>query len=100
MPTVAALARNGRRTLIVAGYAAEVVVLRAVLDAIVAGYRALRRGFHRQQVRAKRRGPHFGRWSKLGHFLLRVRPAARLTPDFFHPPGTETIAALQTLLRH
>lgn len=98
-PTAAALARSGRRTLVIAGFATEAVVLQAALDAIAAGYTV----FHAVDA--------MGSPSARGEeAALRVMERAGATPtsvlglatrlvnDFVGSPGAETFAAIQPLL--
>lgn len=99
-PTTAALARTGRKTLVVAGYAAEVVVLQAVLDAITAGYTVHYVVDAIGSKSARTEDAAFREMERAGALPTSVLSmTTRLTPDFFHSPGSETFAALQTLLR-
>lgn len=98
-PTAAKLAANGRKTLIVAGFAAEVVVLQAVLDAVKEGYEvqyvadAIGGLSARTEASALRQAELAGAVPTSVVSLV-----ARLTPDFFHSPGSETFAAIGPLL--
>ncbi len=99
-PTTAALARAGRKTLVIAGYAAEVVVLQAVLDAIAAGYRVHYVVDAIGSMSARTEEAAFREMEGAGAMPTSVLSlTTRLTPDFFHAPGSETFAALQVLLR-
>lgn len=98
-PTAKALAANGRKTLFIAGYAAEVVVLQSALDAIAAGYTvyyvvdAIGGRSERTEDAA------FREMERAGAIPASVISlVTRMTPDFFHAPGSEAFAALQPLL--
>lgn len=98
-PTATALGAHGRRTLIVAGFAAEVVVLQATLDAIGAGYEvqcavdAIGGLSERTEAAALRHAELAG---AVPTSVLSL--TTRLTPDFFRAPGSKTFAALRPLL--
>jgi nicotinamidase-related amidase len=98
-PTVEALAASGRRTLVIAGFAAEVVVLHAALDAIAAGYTvftvvdAIGSQSERTEAAALREMERAG---AVPTSVLSL--TTRLAPDFDIPPGSQTFAALRPLL--
>jgi nicotinamidase-related amidase len=98
-PTVAALARSNRKTLVIAGYATEGAVEQAALDAIAAGYTVL------HAVDA------MGSFSQRGEdAALRTIEAAGSTPtsvlslatrlvhDFITPQGGQIYKAIMPLL--
>jgi len=97
--TVAKLASNKRKTLIVAGFAAEVVVVQTVLDALKAGYEiqyvidAVGGLSERTEAAALRHAQLVGAVP-----TSVVSLTTRMTPDFFHAPGSETFKAIQPLL--
>lgn len=97
--TVDAIASNGRKTLIVAGYAAEVVVLQTVLDALNSGYNvqfvvdAIGGLSERTEAAALRQMELAG---AIPTSVVSI--TSRMTPDFFHSPGSETFAAIMPLL--
>lgn len=100
LPTTAALARTGRKTLVIAGYAAEVVVVQAVVDAVVAGYTVHYVVDAIGSKSARTEDAAFREMELAGALPTSVLSlTTRLTPDFFHAPGSETFAALQVLLR-
>lgn len=99
-PTTQALALTGRKTLVIAGYAAEVVVLQAVLDAIAAGYTVHYIVDAIGSKSARTEDAAFREMEAAGALPASVLSlTTRLTPDFFHAPGSQTFAALQTILR-
>ena len=96
--TVAALKASGRKTLVVAGFATEVVTLHAVLGAVGAGYRVLvpvdaDGGMSEAtEAAAIRRIERAG-----GETTSVVSVVTMLAPDFSTSPGADTFAALQKL---
>nr|WP_285016868.1 isochorismatase family protein [Novosphingobium sp. fls2-241-R2A-195] len=92
--------QTGRKTLVISGYAAEVVVLQAVLDAVAAGYTVHYVVDAIGSKSARTEEAAFREMEEAGAIPTSVLSlTTRLTPDFFHSPGSETFAALQTLLR-
>lgn len=97
--TVSALASNGRKTLIVAGFAAEVVVLQTVLDAVGAGYKvqyvtdAIGGLSERTEATALHQAELAG-----GVPTSVVSLTTRMAPDIFHSPGSEAFSAIVPLL--
>lgn len=97
--TVAAIAGHRRRILVIAGFAAEVVVLQAALDALAAGYEvyfvtdAIGSQFERTEAAAFREMEMAGAkpTSVLGF-------ATRMVPDFVGTPGKQVFAALKPVL--
>ncbi|USI71520.1 isochorismatase family protein [Sphingomonas morindae] len=95
----AALAASGRRTLVIAGYSTDAVVLFAALDALAAGYRvvialdACGSRSSRSEAAALRRLERAG--ATVGSVLGTVMGFA---PDFGEPPGSELFAIIQSLL--
>jgi hypothetical protein len=96
--TVSALDSNGRRTLVIAGFASEVVVLHAALDALEAGYTvqlpldvvgSLSERTENAAIRQIERagGITTSLWSLV----------SRLEPDFQKPPGLDVFKAMQSL---
>jgi hypothetical protein len=97
-PTADALARNGRRFLIVAGFSAEVVVLHAVLDALEAGYEVhvpvdtVGSRSARTESAVLRQMDRAGAVTTSIHTVL-----TRLEPDLSQPPGSAVMTALKGL---
>lgn len=97
--TAAKLASNKRKTLIIAGFAAEVVVIQTILDAIKLGYNiqyvvdAVGGLSERTETAALRHAQLVGAIP-----TSVVSLTTRLTPDFFKQPGSETFKAIQPLL--
>lgn len=97
--TASALASTGRKTLILAGFAAEVVVLQTVLDAVEAGYKvqyvvdAVGGLSERTEDTALRQAELAG-----GVPTTVVSLTTRMTPDLFQFPGSEAFAAIRPLL--
>lgn len=97
--TADALAATGRKTLIVAGFASEVMVLQTVLDAVKASYSveyvadAVGSQSERTEAAAFR---HMELAGAVPTSVLSL--TTRMAPDFFHPPGSDAFAALQPLL--
>ena len=98
--TAAALAAANRKTLVIAGFSAEGAVLQSVLDGIEFGYiveyvvDAVGGHSDRTEAAAFR---HMERAGAIPTSVLSL--TTRLAPDFFHPPGSETFAALKPLLQ-
>jgi hypothetical protein len=96
--TAAALKGTGRKTLVISGFASEVVVLHAALDAIGAGYSvqlpldAVGGMSERTESAALRQIERAGGVATSVWSLI-----SRLEPDFQHPPGSEAFAAMQPL---
>ena len=97
--TVAALRRSGRRTLAIAGFAAEVVVLQAALDGLANGYRvfvvtdAIGSQSDRTEAAAFREMEQAG--AEPTSVLSFV---TRLVRDFVGDPGKRVFVAMQPLL--
>lgn len=98
--TVAALARNNRKTLIVSGFAAEAVVLQAALDAIAAGYRtyyvvdAIGSQSDRTEAAA------FSEMDRAGAIATSTLSlTTRLVPDFVGTPGAAVFRALGPVMK-
>lgn len=96
--TAAALARHKRTTLIVAGFAAEVVVLHAALDGLQAGYQV--------QVPVDAIGSRSNRTesavidqiNRAGGVATSIMTVmTRLEPELTRPPGSDVLAALKVL---
>ena len=97
--TQAAIEGHRRRILVIAGFAAEVVVLQAALDAIVAGHEvyfvtdAIGSQFERTEAAAFREMEAAGaRPTSVLSFVT------RLVPDFVGTPGKQVFAALKPVL--
>lgn len=96
--TVRTLSAQGRRTLVIAGFTAEVVVLQAALDAIAAGYvvyyvvDAVGSRSERTEAAAFRQIELAG-----GQPCSVMSLSTRLAPDFFRAPGSDVFATLQVL---
>lgn len=96
--TVQALARHGRRTIVLAGFATEVVVLHAALDALAAGYAvqapldAIGGMAERTEQAAIRQIEHAGGVTTSIWTLV-----SRVEPDFQNSPGREAFLAMQQL---
>lgn len=94
--TVAALAGNDRSALVIAGFASEVVVLHAALDALKAGYQvevpldAVGSMTHRTEKAAIRQIERAGGVTTSIWTLV-----SRLEPDFQASPGREVFNAMQ-----
>lgn len=98
-PTVAALSATARRTLVIAGYAAEAVVLQSALDALAAGYQVLYVVDAVGSQSARTEGAAFRDIEAAGAVPTSVLSlATRLVNDFITSPGKEVFAALQPLL--
>jgi len=98
--TAQALAKSGRRVLVIAGYAAEVAVLHAALDAIAAGYTVyfIVDGIGSPSPRTE--AATFRELELAGAIPTSVLSlTTRLAPDFSSPPGSETFAALDPILK-
>ncbi|MDR6774084.1 isochorismatase family protein [Azospirillum sp. BE72] len=97
--TADAIAASGRRTLVIAGFAAEGVVLQTALDALNSGYRvqlavdAIGGLTQRSEDAALRHAEFVGAVP-----TSVVSLATRMTPDLFHTPGSEVFAAIMPLL--
>lgn len=93
-----ALAASGRKTLVIAGFATEVVVLHAVTGAIEAGYRVLvpvdacGGMSERRETAALRQIEVFG-----GEVTSIVTLATALAPDFTTELGKQMFATIQEL---
>jgi hypothetical protein len=96
--TVTALARNERETVLIAGFATEVVVVHAALGAIERGYKVavpvdVCSGMsERTEAAAVRQIEAAG-----GITSSVVWLATALTPEFGQPPGAQVFEALQKL---
>lgn len=98
--TVQAITRSGRRTIVMAGYAAEVAVLHAALDAIAAGYMVYYVVDCIGSPSPRTEAAAFRELDLAGAIPTSVLSlTTRLAPDFFHPPGSETFAALAPILK-
>ncbi|WP_261502457.1 isochorismatase family protein [Acidovorax bellezanensis] len=95
---VARLAANRRKTLVIAGFTAEVAVLQAAIDGIAAGYTvqvpldAIGSRSERTEAPAIRQIELAG-----GVTSSVLSLVARWAPDFSRPPGSETIKAVLAL---
>lgn len=96
---VAALAATGRRTLVIAGYSTEAVILFTSLNALAAGYRvivALDAGGARS-VRVE--DPALRRIERAGATTSSVIGVVMgCAPEFGRSPGREAFAAIQKML--
>jgi hypothetical protein len=96
--TVHALAGHGRRTIVLAGFASEVVVLHAALDALAAGYSvqapldAIGGMTERTEQAAIRQIEQAGGVTTSIWTLV-----SRVEPDFQNSPGREAFLAMQQL---
>jgi hypothetical protein len=98
--TVQAVARSGRRTLVIAGYAAEVAVLHAALDAIAAGYTVYYVVDCIGSASPRTEAAAFRELELAGAIPTSVLSlTTRLAPDFTSPPGSETFAALDPIVK-
>ncbi len=96
--TRSALAQAGRDTLIVAGFATEVVVLHAVRAAIAAGYQVLVPVDACGGLSARTEDAAFRQIEAAGGVTTSVVGlVTALAPDFSGPPGQEAFAALQSM---
>lgn len=94
-----ALAASGRKTLIVAGFATEVAVLNACLDAMAAGYAVLVPVDAVGGLSERTEEAALRQVERAGGLVTCVRSlASRLAPDFAVPPGSDVFAILQTRL--
>lgn len=97
--TVAAIAAHRRRVLVIAGFAAEVVVLQAALDALAAGHEVyfvtdtIGSQFERTEAAAFREMEMAG--AKPTSVLSFT---TRMVPDFVGSPGKQVFAALKPVL--
>jgi len=99
-PTVAALARNDRKTLVIAGFATEAVVLQATLDAIAAGYTVFYTVDAMGSLSARGENAAFDLMERAGAEPVSVLAlATRLVNDFVSAPGTQVFSAIQPLLQ-
>jgi Isochorismatase family len=99
VPTTSALAANGQKILVIAGFATEVVVLQATLDAIQAGYAVYYVADATGSQSERTEQAAFREMERAGAIATSVLGlTTRLEPDFFHSPGSETFAALLPLL--
>lgn len=96
---VAALSRTGRRTLVLAGYSTEAIIVFATLDAIAAGYRVLvaldaggSRGTRIEEAALRR----IERAGALSSSVIAV--VMGCAPEFGRSPDSEAFAAVQKLL--
>lgn len=97
--TLAALQATRRKTLVIAGYAAEVAVLHAAMDAIKAGYTVYYVVDCIGSPSPRTEDATFRELDQAGAIPTSVLSlTTRLAPDFFNPPGSQTIAALRPLL--
>ncbi|WP_076073044.1 isochorismatase family protein [Sphingomonas montana] len=98
--TVQAVARSGRRTLVIAGYVAEVAILHAALDAIAAGYTVYYVVDCIGSPSPRTESAAFRELELAGAVPTSVLSlTTRLAPDFSQPPGSETFAALSPILK-
>jgi hypothetical protein len=100
-PTVAALAKSGRKTLVIAGYATEVVVEQTALDAIEAGYTV----FHVVDAMGSlsQRGEEAAMRAieQAGSTPTSVLSlSTRLVNDFVTSPGPDVLKAILPLLQN
>ena len=97
-PTRSALAAADRNTLVVAGFATEVVVLHAVRAAIAAGYQVLVPVDACGGMSARTEDAAFRQIEAAGGVTTSVVGlVTSLAPDFSGSPGQEAFAALQSL---
>jgi nicotinamidase-related amidase len=98
--TRAALANTARRTLIVAGFATEVVVLHSVRDAIDAGYRVHVPVDACGGMSSRTEDAAFRRIEAAGGVTTSVATlAAEMLPDFSSPLGQTMLTILQECLQ-
>lgn len=96
--TRSAMAATGRKTLIVSGFATEVVVLHAVQAAIAAGYQVLVPVDACGGMSARTEDAAFRQIEAAGGITTAVvSVVTSLAPDFSTPPGQQAFAALQSL---
>lgn len=94
-----ALAASGRKSLIVAGFATEVAVLNACLDAMAAGYAVLVPVDAVGGLSERTEAAALRQIERAGGVVTCVRSlTSRLAPDFAVPPGSDVFAILQARL--
>lgn len=99
--TAAALAKNGRKTIIIAGFAAEAVVLQAALDGLAAGYSVFYVVDAVGSASERTEGAAFREMENAGAVPTSVLSlSVRLVNDFITSPGKEVMTALQPVLGH
>ncbi|MCK8787754.1 isochorismatase family protein [Roseomonas sp. NAR14] len=95
---VAAIEETGRRTIVVAGFATEVVTLHAARGAVAAGYRAIVPVDANGGMSAATEAAALRRIEQAGgETSAVVSVATELAPDFAAAPGAAVFAALQKL---
>ncbi|WP_251977553.1 isochorismatase family protein [Salinicola avicenniae] len=93
-----ALAAAHRPVLIVAGFAAEVVVLQTVLDAVAEGYTVFYAVDAIGALSARTEQAVFRQMDAVGAMPASVASlAARLAPDFDRAPGTDVLEVMLSL---
>ncbi|MFC0267809.1 isochorismatase family protein [Kushneria aurantia] len=98
-PTREALAGAERPVLVVCGFAAEVVVLQSVLDALAAGYRVYHAVDAIGGLSARSEQAAFREMEAAGATPTSVVSlAARLAPDFSRAPGTDVLAVMMSVM--
>jgi nicotinamidase-related amidase len=96
--TVSALAKAGRRTLVVAGFATEVATLHSCLDAAEAGYHVVLPVDATGGLSSRTEDAAFRQLEAAGVLLTSVHGlAAGLAPDFARSPGKEVLDVMQSL---
>lgn len=96
--TRAALAATGRKTLVAAGFATEVVVLHAVRAAVAVGYHVLVPVDTCGGMSARTEDAAFRQIEAAGGITTAVVSlVTALAPEFSTPPGQQAFAALQSL---
>jgi len=96
--TRAALAATGRKTLVVSGFATEVVVLHAVRAAVATGYHVLVPVDGCGGMSARTEDAAFRQIEAAGGVTTAVVSlVTSLAPEFSTPPGQQAFAALQSL---
>lgn len=97
-PTVAALAAHKRSTLVIAGFAAEVVVLHAALDGLEAGYAVHVPVDAVGSRSARTESAVFEQINRAGGVATSIMTVmTRLEPELTRPPGSDALAALKVL---
>ncbi|KQW32820.1 cysteine hydrolase family protein [Acidovorax sp. Root402] len=92
---VARLAANRRRTLVIAGFTAEVAVLQAAMDGIAAGYKVQVTLDAVGSQSERTEAPSIRQIEMAGGTTTSVLSlVAQWAPDFSRPPGSETIKAV------
>ena len=96
--TVAALARHRRTTLVIAGFAAEVVVLHAALDGLEAGYQVQVPVDAIASRSTRTESAVIDQINRAGGVATSIMTLmTRLEPELSRPPGSDVLAALKPL---